>query len=109
MSSRNVLACPHCNEALSANLDDAPQATNFDKCLRRCDDCGVAFSNAKKNPTRIYREPARNLPPNVRDGLEEALGLALNERNRGPKWGRTRASWRAGQHRHGKERRRTTP
>jgi hypothetical protein len=59
-------------------------ATRFDDCLRRCEPCGIAASNAA-NPqavTYIYRDPLDNIPIESRAGASEALDRALNVRNR---------------------------
>jgi hypothetical protein len=42
----------------------------------------VAWSNSSTQPVRIWRDATRNVPTEVRAGLAEAAGAALNERNR---------------------------
>jgi hypothetical protein len=76
------LACPTCGTVLHANAGRAVTASRFNDCLRKCHVCGVGFSNAKTNPTRIYRDPELNVPEQVRDGVRETLRLALNEQHR---------------------------
>ena len=59
-------------------------ATSFNKCLRRCEQCGIGFSNAK-NPdsvVKIYRNPLDNIPFEVRAGTLDTLPNALNLFNR---------------------------
>jgi hypothetical protein len=66
----------------------AHRATSFNTCLRRCEDCGIGFSNAK-NPdsvVQIFRNPLDNIPPEVQDGARETLGKSLNELNKDNKY-----------------------
>jgi hypothetical protein len=65
-------------------IDKAPVATQFDDCLRRCEPCGIAASNATdpQAVTYIHRDPLGNIPIESREGASEALGQALNVRNR---------------------------
>jgi len=60
----------------------APAASDYWSCYRFCDDCGVAYSNAARNPVLIHRDPAHNVPKLLRDGLVNTLGQALNRLNR---------------------------
>jgi hypothetical protein len=54
----------------------------FDDCFRRCETCGIGFSNSKSDQTRIYRDRLDNIPVQVKSGVEQTLLEALNERNR---------------------------
>jgi hypothetical protein len=67
---------------IDAPLTPIIQANSYDDCIRRCDPCGVGYSNAQSNPTLIYRDPCDNVPEPVRAGFRETLERALNERNR---------------------------
>jgi hypothetical protein len=56
----------------------------FEDLAFQCEACGIGFSNST-NPAgrrRIYRDPRDNVPPEVRHGLLEVLGHAVNVRNR---------------------------
>ena len=84
------LICPRCGQLIESdeyepkNSGGAFAATSFNKCLRRCNECGIGFSNAK-NPdsvVKIYRNPLDNIPPEVHDGAVETLLNALNKFNR---------------------------
>jgi len=85
-----AIACPDCGKALGPiaySPDDQgspPTTVSYATCLRRCEDCGVGFSNARDAScvTKIYRDPTRNVPAPLRGGLLETLGLAMNVRNR---------------------------
>jgi len=57
-------------------------ANRYSDCVRRCEPCGIGFSNARVNPTEIFRIVTDNLPEQVREGALETLRAALNERNR---------------------------
>jgi hypothetical protein len=78
--SLDPLACPSCEAALCSPdlLGRAWAATCYEECLRRCERCGVGYSNGLTDPTVIWREAHRNVPPQVREGLDAVLGAALN-------------------------------
>lgn len=79
--------CPCCgalmgNRAFKPNAKGgARRATGYDSCLRQCASCGVGYSNAQKNPKRIYKDPLRNVPPEVRNGALQILQGAINVLN----------------------------
>lgn len=76
------LICPRCAALLHPRTGYATQATCFEDCLRRCDSCGIGFSNGRHSQTRIYRNALDNIPPEVRPSVEDALTNALNVHNR---------------------------
>ncbi len=90
-----ALECPECARTVeSAEFTPIPRggppnATNYLSCLRKCDACGLGFSNANtavlKSLTIIYSDPFRNIPLFISNGHTEALKEALNVRNRTPK------------------------
>ncbi|MGO9577730.1 MAG: hypothetical protein ACLPTQ_25750 [Terriglobales bacterium] len=58
----------------------ATTASDFFSCLRRCNTCGIGFSNAK-NPSdvqKILRDPFAGLPAYIAEGSESALNNCLN-------------------------------
>jgi len=84
------ITCPKCcktieSEAYTPNKKGgAFAATSFDACLRRCNECGIGFSNAQ-NPSsvvKIYHNPLDNIPSEVHDGALESLSTAINILNR---------------------------
>ena len=79
------LTCPKCGLPLAAREGDRITASAFEDCLRRCDPCGVGWSNASRSPVSIWKDPLDNLPPPVRGGALDAFRLALNEWNRSSK------------------------
>jgi hypothetical protein len=76
------LLCPVCHSTLSSTSTSVRAATTYEDCLRKCDPCGIGFSNARTSPTLIYRSPEYNVPDQVRSGVLDVLGQALNVRNR---------------------------
>lgn len=77
------ICCPSCGVPLIAPTDSRRlTVSQFEDCLRRCAKCGVGFSNAFRNPVRIYANPTANVPSQVHAGLAETLHSALNLRNR---------------------------
>jgi hypothetical protein len=65
-------------------IDKIPVVTQFDDCLRRCETCQIAASNAAdpESVTYIYRDPILNIPLESREGASDALSQALNVRSR---------------------------
>ncbi len=58
----------------------AKRASGFASCLRRCNACGIGFSNAQ-NPSdvrQILRDPFAGLPPYIAEGSDSALADCLN-------------------------------
>lgn len=80
------LRCPRCLASLGPAVLPKPRrtTTSFKSCDRRCEPCGIGFSNGDV-PTTITRDPLDNLPEEVRDGAMAALRASLNERNRANK------------------------
>jgi len=74
--------CPGCGLRLVSAATVIKTATRYADCLRRCDICGIGFSNRRTNPTTIYRSPEQNVPETVRPGVVAALGQALNVQHR---------------------------
>lgn len=75
-----AIACPGCGASLSGTR--SPAASSFATCARRCETCGIAFSNGLTNPTVIYRDPLQNIPWQTHGGALEALEQAVNVRSR---------------------------
>jgi len=88
MAILDSIECPKCRKIIrSADYcpnarGSAPVATSYYRCLRRCESCGIGFSNAKRKPIAIYKDPIENVPPEVCAEAKETLSLSLNARNR---------------------------
>lgn len=80
--SLESLPCPKCGAMLVAAAGVVTKAERFEDCLRRCEPCGVAWSNGASEPRAIWRDPLDNVPEAVRSGLDDAIAKALNVRNR---------------------------
>ena len=83
------VTCPQCGQSVvaAANLNGKPKpATDYETCIRRCENCGIGFSNAATSDvsklTRIFRDPLHNIPERVRGGVIDVLSRAVNVRNR---------------------------
>jgi hypothetical protein len=83
MTTTVSLNCPRCTAVLGPTLLPKPRktTTGFASCDRRCDACGIGFSNGV-DATTIYLDPLHNLPPEVHEGALATIGASLNERNR---------------------------
>ena len=55
--------CPDCRAILLAREGPAVRTSKFELCLRRCDACGVGFSNTNSTPLIIRREAPEVLGP----------------------------------------------
>ena len=71
------------NTSLAASLGKRLTVASRDDCIYRCE-CGVSYSNARKEDKRVLitASPELNVHKQVRAGLVEVLGQALNRRNR---------------------------
>ncbi len=80
------LICPNCQKPIAGRefVEKVTVVNGFDDCLRRCDPCGIAASNAADPSavTYIYRDPLKNIPIESRKGAIEVLAQALNVRSR---------------------------
>lgn len=78
------LPCNQCGQLMKPPpvQGNPPRANRYERCLRRCDPCGFTYSNARKNPTPIYRDYADNVPEGVHEGLVDALDQTINELSR---------------------------
>jgi hypothetical protein len=81
MEKLKNLTCSKCGQIVESEpytpnkKGGAFAATSFETCLRRCDNCGVGYSNAQ-NPdsvVKIYRNPLDNIPLEVQDGALETV------------------------------------
>ncbi len=78
------MLCKGCGQMIMPDLSLPPKRTLlWAKCIFRCE-CGGSYSNSKEPQKRIWiwREPASNVPPNVREGLDSILARCLNARHR---------------------------
>ncbi len=59
----------------------AKRASGFASCLRRCNVCGIGFSNAQDPSAvrKILRDPFAGLPAYIAEGSESALADCLNQ------------------------------
>src|SRR6266513_4967332 len=79
------LRCPCCGKDLvPPRRETVAVASSFAGCLRRCDVCGVGYSNTSKvgAETRIYRDASDNVPSAVRNGFVDTLSTSVNLLNR---------------------------
>lgn len=75
------LECPGCKAVLEAEAGEAAAATEFAKCLRRCDKCGIGSSNSANRPVEILADALENVPGEVRPLLSQVLDSGLNATN----------------------------
>lgn len=73
------LLCPGCGADVGPAVLARHSGTTrrFDGCDRRCEPCGIGFSNGPV-PTMIYRDPLHNVPVEVRAGAIDVLKRSLN-------------------------------
>jgi hypothetical protein len=84
--------CPGCGRSIESRpytpgaSGRPPTARGYDSCLRRCEGCGLGFSNARTAEidrlTIVFRDPFGNIPESIAAGHEEVLSKALNLGNR---------------------------
>jgi len=76
------LLCPVCGNQLSPREGARVSVSSYDDCLRRCEWCGIGFSNAVQNPVKIFHSSEAAVPSEVRNGLRAALASSINHTNR---------------------------
>lgn len=96
MARLTPLYCPRCKGMMCSDdyTPDArgrpPMVTSYERCLRRCEMCGIALANSRsRDPdeiTVIYENPLENIPVESRSGASTALLSALNVAHRMDKW-----------------------
>lgn len=79
------IKCPICGDLLVPRDEAVKPATSYNGCLRSCRKCMVGFSNAKVNPTMIYKNFTENVPELLQPGLDFVLNNSLNRINRANK------------------------
>ena len=79
----NEIKCPKCGKAMEDKAKEKKLAYSFERCVRVCENCGCGASNAKSNPTYIYKNYINNLPDKKdKDMLDVLFNHTLNEKNR---------------------------
>lgn len=78
----NNLFCPDCGEVLIPHRQKIKPSNSYKECLRRCEKCGIGFSNNDKSPTTIYKHYSNNVPTILSIDLNYTLNNALNILNR---------------------------
>lgn len=76
------LKCPSCGDELITRDEKKMRVYAFKQCLRRCEKCGVGFSNDSSNPVLLYKNYLDNIPKPLREGLNFTLNNSLNKRSR---------------------------
>ncbi len=73
--------CPNCGHTMIISPGKVKQTTRYEDCLRKCVHCEAGYSNATTNPTLIWQDYHKNVPSEVRHGLDQVLDHSINERN----------------------------
>lgn len=82
MNQLPQVVCPKCNSPMENSGVPIRTTSKYDDCIRKCKDCGIAYSNSKSKPTRIHRNPRNNIPGFVDSSdLLEILEKSNNTRN----------------------------
>lgn len=76
------IKCPSCGEFLFPKDGISKPASSYYDCLRSCEKYEVGFSNAKNNPTTIYKNYLENIPELLRNDVDISLINSLNKFNR---------------------------
>ncbi len=81
MALQNI-ECPKCGKMITPMLGVHKSASSFDDCLRKCVKCNLGFSNAKTNPTLIYKHYKDNIPVLLRQDIDFALDNSISHINK---------------------------
>jgi len=76
------IICPKCKRSVSPINGIRIKTSSYDDCLRICNICKIGFSNAKNNPTVIYKNYLENIPELLQQNLVFTLRNSINEFNR---------------------------
>ena len=75
------IKCRKCNKEINSITGVPIRAYDYESCLRKCERCQVAYSNAKNNPTMICQNIKDAIPTSVLNDVDTVLKSALNSRN----------------------------
>jgi hypothetical protein len=82
LPDERTMMCRRCGSLLDAQpeLVLGRRAARYEDLVFRCERCGVGYSNATWEDARIEiaATPAGNVPPEVREGVDDALAAAVN-------------------------------
>lgn len=75
-----TLNCPKCGKQMSedSTIEPGTKTNSFADCIRRCNTCGIGYSNGKENPTIIYKDYTQSIPKIFRKGLQNTIENSLN-------------------------------
>ena len=74
------LKCPNCGRIMAKDLSikEGSRSTSFEKCIRRCNDCKIGYSNSKDKPTLIYKDYLKSIPEKYKLYLEYTIDNSIN-------------------------------
>ena len=76
------IICPKCGMEMIEDNISQKEVKSYEDCIRKCKKCEIGASNAKVNPTIIYKDFKLNIPHQLLDNLEYTLNNSNNIRNR---------------------------
>ncbi|MBC5842622.1 hypothetical protein H8R23_14505 [Flavobacterium sp. F-380] len=81
MALQNI-ECPKCDTIIISQIGLPKKASSYDDCLRKCVKCNLGYSNAKTNPTLIYKYYKDNIPELLRQDIDFALDNSISHINK---------------------------
>lgn len=76
------IICPKCGQLMIEDNIPLKKVKSYEDCIRKCFACEIGASNAKNNPTLIYKDFKLNIPHHLLDNLDYTLQNSNNIRNR---------------------------
>lgn len=76
------IICPKCGQPMIEDNIPLKKVKSYEDCIRKCFNCEIGASNAKNNPTLIYKDFKLNIPSNLLNNLDYTLENSNNIRNR---------------------------
>ena len=80
MTLQNI-NCPKCSTMIISQSGIPQKASSYDDCLRKCMKCNLGYSNAKTNPTLIYKYYKDNIPVLLSQDIDFALDNSISQIN----------------------------
>lgn len=74
------MRCPKCGKIMSkdTSIKEGTKSSSFDKCIRKCNDCEIGYSNAKDKPTLIFKNYLQSIPSQYVPNLELTIENPIN-------------------------------
>lgn len=82
MNQLQQMFCPECLRPMENSGNAVKPTAKYKDCIRKCQACGIGYSNSVTTPTLIFEDPRKNIPGFVDSSdFLEILEKSNNRRN----------------------------